>query len=478
MIKHVATAFIWFILKHSCFGQGEMLQFKSTDAALQTAFERAREMALSHRGKAGDPVGEWYEAALPTRSAFCMRDVSHQSMAAEMIGLGKANKNMFSLFAKNISDSKDWCSYWEINNEGKPAPADYRNDEEFWYNLNANFDVLNSAWELYLWTGDKDYVNGPEFANFHKKSVNEYIRRWVLEPDSLLSRPLHPNAHASYNDEDSFHRCRGLASYSEGVRDLKMGVDLIAAISRGMKTYADMLRLNGRDTEAKLYDARAEQYRQHIEREWWSEKEAKYFTYYSSAGAFGYTEGETFLLWFDVLNDSTRTRKVIDQILSREWNIENESYFPYLLGQYGYANQVRDYILRLTDLKTKRREYPEVSYGAIQGIVQGVMGIRADARVNRITTLFNGRAGDTHTLENLPVLQRKISVTQSPDKASLRNAGSSPLQWRAMFTGKHPFIIVDGVKRKAMQMTVKGARTVSFLDVNVAASGQVTARVD
>lgn len=296
MIKHVATAFIWFILKHSCFGQGEMLQFKSTDAALQTAFERAREMALSHRGKAGDPVGEWYEAALPTRSAFCMRDVSHQSMAAEMIGLGKANKNMFSLFAKNISDSKDWCSYWEINNEGKPAPADYRNDEEFWYNLNANFDVLNSAWELYLWTGDKDYVNGPEFANFHKKSVNEYIRRWVLEPDSLLSRPLHPNAHASYNDEDSFHRCRGLASYSEGVRDLKMGVDLIAALSRGMKTYADMLRLNGRDTEAKLYDARAEQYRQHIEREWWSEKEAKYFTYYSSAGAFGYTEGETFLL--------------------------------------------------------------------------------------------------------------------------------------------------------------------------------------
>lgn len=169
---------------------------------------------------------------------------------------------------------------------------------------------------------------------------------------------------------------------------------------------------------------------------------------------------------------------MIDQILSREWNIENESYFPYLLGQYGYANQVRDYILRLTDLKTKRREYPEVSYGAIQGIVQGVMGIRADARVNRITTLFNGRAGDTHTLENLPVLQRKISVTQSPDKASLRNAGSSPLQWRVMFTGKHPFIIVDGVKRKAMQMTAKGARTVSFLDVNVVASGQVTARVD
>nr|WP_295922852.1 hypothetical protein [uncultured Dyadobacter sp.] len=478
MIKYVATALLGFTLSQGCFGQSEALQFRSTDTALQTAFERAREMALSHHGNPGDPVGEWYEAALPTRSAFCMRDVSHQSMAAEMIGLGKANKNMFSLFAKNISDSKDWCSYWEINKEGKPAPADYRNDEEFWYNLNANFDVLHSAWQLYLWTGDKDYVSGREFANFHKKSVNEYVRRWVLQPDSLLSRPLHPNAQASYNDEDSFHRCRGLASYSEGVRDLKMGVDLVAALSRGMKTYADMLRLNGQAAEARLYDAKGEQYRQHIEQKWWSEKENRYFTYYSSAGALGYTEGETFLLWFDVLNDSTRTRKVIDQILSREWNIENESYFPYLLGQYGYAPQVRNYVLRLTDLQTKRREYPEVSYGAIQGIVQGIMGIQADARVNRISTLFNGREEDTNTLENLPVLQRKIAVTQSRNKASFRNSGASPVQWRAMFTGKHPFIIVDGVKRKAAQMTVKGARTVSFLDVHVGANRQVVARVD
>ncbi|WP_221392035.1 hypothetical protein [Dyadobacter sp. NIV53] len=52
------------------------------------------------------------------------------------------------------------------------------------------------------------------------------------------------------------------------------------------------------------------------------------------------------------------------------------------------------------------------------------------------------------------------------------------VQWRAMFTGKHPFITVDVVKRKAVQMTVKGARMVSYLDVNVAASRQVTARVD
>lgn len=482
MIRFIAAASVWFVLQQcfqpDCMAQSDKLMFRSTDAALQTAFGRAQEMALSHRGNPTDPVGAWYEAALPSRFAFCMRDVAHQSMAAEMLGLGKANSNMFSLFAKNISDGKDWCSYWEINKQGKPAPEDYRNDDEFWYNLNANFDVMHAAWKLYLWTGDKRYISGPEFADFHRKSVREYVERWVLQPDSLLSRPLHPNAHAGYNDDDSFHRCRGLASYSEGVHDLKMGVDLIAALSRGMQTYADMLRVEGKTTEAAAFDQKAEQYRKHIETKWWSEKEDKYFTYYSSKGAFGYTEGETFLLWFDVLKDTTRTRKTIDQILARDWNMENQSYFPYVLGQYGYPDQIRSQILHLTDPATKRREYPEVSYGAVQGLVQGVMGIDADARVNRITTLFNGRAEDTHTIENLPVLQRNVSVTESAKTASLRNAGASAVQWRVMFAGKHPFIIVNGKRQKASQTVVKGSRAVSFADVPVAGNQEVSARVE
>lgn len=482
MIRFIATACLG-LLFHQCFPPGCLAQtgtltFRSTDAALQTAFERGKEMALSHQGNPADPVGEWYEAALPSRFAFCMRDVAHQSMAAEMLGLGKANSNMFALFAKNITDSKDWCSYWEINKEGKPAPEDYRNDSEFWYNLNANFDVMHAAWKLYLWTGDKRYISGPEFANFHQRSVREYVERWVLQPDSLLSRPLHPNAHAGYRDDDSFHRCRGLASYSEGVHDLKMGVDLIAALSRGMQTYADILRVGGKTTEAAAYDKKAGQYREHIEKRWWSEKEEKYFTYYSSKGAFGYTEGETFLLWFDVLKDTARTRKTIDQILARDWNMENQSYFPYVLGQYGYPEQIRKQVIYLTDPATKRREYPEVSYGTVQGVVQGIMGIEADARVNRVTTLFNGRAADTHTIENLPVLQRTISVTEGVKTASLRNAGTNALQWRVMFAGKHPFIMVDGARRKASQTVVKGSRLVSFVDVPVAASQAVSARVE
>ena len=49
---------------------------------------------------------------------------------------------MFLKFAQNISESKDYCSYWEINKFDEPAPVDFRNDKDFWYNLPANFDVI------------------------------------------------------------------------------------------------------------------------------------------------------------------------------------------------------------------------------------------------------------------------------------------------------------------------------------------------
>jgi hypothetical protein len=258
------------------------ISFTSDDAALQTAFQRAKTMALSYKGKPEDPVGPWYESALPPRFAFCMRDVSHQSMAGQVLGLQQENKNMFSLFVKNISKSKDWCTYWEINHFGKPAPEDYRNDKEFWYNLNANFDVMTACWKLYLWTGDKEYIQGPLFKNFYDRSANEYISTWVLQSDSLLTRPGHPNAPVPFNIDDSFHRCRGLPSYSEGVPDIKMGADLVAALYRGLLSYAEILKVNGKQKEAALYVKKAIAYQKLIDKQWWDDKASLYYTYYSN----------------------------------------------------------------------------------------------------------------------------------------------------------------------------------------------------
>lgn len=450
------------------FSQPGAVFFTSTDTALQTAFNRAKIMALSYRGKPGDPVGEWYESALPPRSAFCMRDVAHQSIAGEILGLGSANKNMMGLFAANISNSKDWCSYWEINRSGQPAPADYRNDTAFWYNLNANFDILNACWKLYLWTGDTTYIAAPAFKNFFQRSMHEYIQRWQLEPGALLSRPTYPNATVHFNEADDFNRCRGLPSYSEGVPGIKMGVDLVAAIYRAMQSYAALLQWQGMANEATPFLKKARQYQQHIDKHWWDESAQQYNTYYSKDNQFGKTEGETFLLWFDALNEGVRKQKTLQRLISGQWNVENLSYFPLIMYQNGNPNKGYEYILYLTDPATKRREYPEVSFGVVKGIVEGIMGMEADARYNRISTLYRHTKTSESMVADVPVLGTVISLTHKGESISiLENKGNKKIVLRASFNGATKQLYAGKKRLQAKQQQVQGGKIISWIEVTV-----------
>ena len=164
------------------------LQFDSPNRELVAAFDWAKNKALSYAHDHSDPVGFWYEAALPNREAFCMRDVSHQAIGAEILGLSKHNHNMFLKFAQNISKEKDYCTYWEINRYDKPAPVDYENDKDFWYNLPSNFDVIFNAYRLYKWTGNMDYLENPDLKNFYALSLNEYIHEWDLSSEDISRR--------------------------------------------------------------------------------------------------------------------------------------------------------------------------------------------------------------------------------------------------------------------------------------------------
>ena len=452
--------------------------FRSSNAKLEEAFKWAQQTALSYRGHADDPVGPWYESALPPRSAFCMRDVAHQCIGGEILGLAAENRNMLTLFAKNISKEKDWCSFWEMNKQGVPAPEDYRNDKEFWYNLNANFDIMNACWRMYLWTGDKLYISDPVFRNFYEKSVHEYISTWILQADSLLARPAYPNAPIPFNEKDAFHRCRGLPSYSEGVPHLKMGIDLVAALYRGLETYAAILETGGQGDKAAGYRRKAEQYRRHIENTWWDDRAQRYHTHVTNDGAFGKGEGETFLLWFDALQDSARAGRTVEHLISKDWNVENLSYFPVVLSRYGYYDQALRYILHLADANTRRREYPEVSFGVVEGVIQGLMGVDADARYNRVSTLFNGQPGDTLAAERIPALSGHITVQESENRTSLQYHGNTAIVWRAKFPGRHSFIKTGNRKIKALQELDKRGKFISFADLRLQPGKVTTVTVD
>jgi len=462
----------------SATAQDKGVSFTSSDKKMEQAFVWAKDMALHYKGHPADRVGPWYESALPPRDAFCMRDVSHQSIGAEILGLNKENQNMLTLFANNISASKNWCSYWEMNKLGKPAPEDYRNDREFWYNLPANFDVLYASWRLYLWTGDKHYINAPVFVNFQEKTVKDYISSWVLSADSMLTRPAHPNAPVPFNENDAFHRCRGLPSYSEGVPNLKTGADLIAALYRGLLTYSAILKEKGRQKEADLYVLKAEKYRQELEANWWDEKDQLYYTYYGNDGHFGKDEGETFLLWFDALKDSARVKRTLAHLISKTWNVENTSYLPLIFYNKGSWDKARDFILYLSDKKTARREYPEVSFGVIEGIVQGLMGITPDARTRSISTVYKTAVAGNASINNLPLLNTVINVDHlNAHESSLGNTGKQQIRWKAMFYGSYHRAYVNDKPVAIKRARDTQGQWISFVEAMVKPGLQVKIRV-
>lgn len=422
----------------------EVAVFTSTDAALQKSYEWARKTALSYAHDNSDPVGYWYEAALPKREAFCMRDVSHQSVGAQILGLDRHNKNMFSLFVENISEPKDWCSYWEINRYNKPAPADYLNDKEFWYNLNANFDVLQACLKLYRWTGDSDYVSGEKFMNFYDRSVSDYVARWNLTPDSIMHRTAYMNSPEEFDAGNSFHVCRGLPSYVENMPGVTVGLDLLAALYAGFGSYATIATLNGCHDKAAEARVNAARYQSIIENEWWDSDNDCYHTMLIDGNEFKNGEGAPYIAWFNVTQNEDRTKGILSDIQNSEWNIENISHFPALFYRYGYNEEAYSYLVSLPSMS--RSEYPEVSYGVIEGCVCGAMGFRPDYVEKTVSTLSRLTAPEVESsIKNIKVFDGYMTVHHiGNDYTELSNNTSENLLWKVSFLGDYSSVEAGG----------------------------------
>jgi len=466
------------LLGFCSFSQRTTLKFTSSDTALQRAFDRAKQMALSHKGSDKDPVGPWYEAALPSRYAFCIRDVSHQCLGAEMLGMGRENKNMFGKFLQNISASKDWCTFWEINKWNRPAPADYKNDSAFWYNLNANFELIFACERLYRWTGDSNYIFSAKSDYFFEKSLNDYVQKWKLQPGSIFTRPAIVNKPSNFDYADNYTRSRGLPSYVESIDSLSMSADLVAAIYRGYASYASILKRRGAFLKSNEYEKRAAPYLQQLNTKWWNAANNEYFTFYTTDGKFGVGEGAAFLLWFDAVKDQLQKQAAIRQLLKQGLNIETMSYLPCILYKNGYDSLAKYYLLHISDARTPRREYPEASFGAIEGIVQGLMGIDADYDSNTVRSCYRGNENDKAGIDDLPVFNSTIKLVHNGKKQSIfTNKGNKAVQWQPCFAGRHNFIYVKGKRVKAQQMSDTAGNLFSFTYVKVEGKKSVVAVV-
>ena len=466
------------------------LALASSDAQLVEAFSWASRQASAYAFE-GDAVGPWFEAALPGREAFCMRDVAHQAMGGHALGLQAHLRNMLGRFAGNISDARDWCSLWEIDRHNRPAHADYRNDRDFWYNLPANFDVLDACYRMFLWSGDPAYVTDPVLLHFYDRTVTDYVERWKLGLDQVMTRPRLMNQSPTADPDAKFARSRGIPGYNEETDDFVAGLDLLAAQYAGYHAYARIQEARGNFAAARTWLAKAADVKALVNNQWWDEKTGGFFDHLTTAHVLAHRSANAWNsaeLYWPVASDGEHLRRsltrLVDQIgRSRSGPIEEQSHHPEILYRFGVPDVAYDQILDLTRRDRARREYPEVAYSVAGAVVTGLMGVSVDpVTPGREAALLDYFANQfvmtlpqltTRTpwaeISHLPVRANDLTLRHDGVTATVFTNNRGPaVVWRAAFPGRHDTLIVNGAPVKAARLVLPPGREVSFVRVVVA----------
>lgn len=462
-----------------------LFHFNSSDKDLAQTVDWAKNRALSFSHDDKDPVGYWYEAALPNREAFCVRDVSHQSIGAEILGLRFHNLNMILKFCENISKSKNYATYWEINRYNKPAPVDYNDDKDFWYNLPANFDLIYAIKRLHNWTRNDQYINNPVIKNFISLSLNEYVKEWQIDSNHALSRNryMYVQPMNEFN-KNRFGNSRGIPTYYERGNKLSyLGIDLTASYIAAIKSQIEILKLQNSDKR------NIDKYVKQLDRElnflntfWWDDTQNAYksIIYQDKTHEF-YSIGEDeafhhYLLYFDVLEENKRIFDIINWYQENQHKliIELKSYLPILFYQYGNSELANELLKELCSIKNTRRNYPEISFTVIEHITRGLMGI--DANQNRIETISRlAQNQNWASVRGIPIRGSVIGVKhEGKNKTIFENLGDKEIVWKVKFEGDYNMIEVNKNKVSAFKENEYG-KLISYAMVSVEPNKKITA---
>ncbi len=431
------------------------IEFTSSHEALNRGFAWARDRALSFAFE-GDPVGPWFEAALPGREAFCMRDVSHQAQGALALGLHHHLKNMFARFAASIALSRDWAGYWEIDRLDRPAPVDYRSDDDFWYNLPANFDLVAAMQRAWEWTGDRDYLEEPGFREFYRRSLTDYVAAWDADGDGVMGSPPESGI-------------RGLPTYWEGEGPRAFtGADLVAAQFAANLAYAAILDLRGEGGAAEPFRAAALRLQRLYNDGWWNPSSGRFNTAVLPDGSFDASPlplGQIYPLWFGIVEPGPRRQAMVAS-LPDGGMVELNSYLPEILYRNGAPDRALRALLAQLDPGLPRRDYPEVSFTAVGHLVGLLMGVRPLASEGVVETKARLTSEVSWAeLRHVPVLGLEASVLhRGAGETRLRNGSGRPMRWRAVFAGDHPLLLWDGIERPARARIDPGEGAESWLE--------------
>lgn len=450
------------------------LELNSSNRELVEAFNWAKEKALFYvqTGKEGK-INVWergegtgdvafipsYWAGYPGRSAFYSRDFFHQAIGAHLLGLEKENFTMLKAFGASADEGKKWFPLWALNFDGSIYDLDYRGDTDFVREVPATFELVEKAYELYLWTGDDTYIQDEVLWNYYTKVVTDFI---ALHDTQL------PNGVAEGTGKGIF---QGAASYNEQ-RDAPLieSGDGIASQYKALEAYAQMAKARNEISVSEEYAKKAEALKTYFNEDWGIQNTQMFNRGFLANGSpvHGWGKENSWFMPMKGITEggSERTLAYLDYIQERldskddiPDNVEALSYLPetfFLHHQNERGWQWMDHIMK--NLKQdhtyesatgKNGDYPEVSYVLVSNMIEDLMGLAPNAPENMLST-FSHLPEAIQMLEakNIQIGKSNLSIKHEAEHTThltFQN-GARPLVWQASFSGKHDVVYVNGVE--------------------------------
>lgn len=423
-----------------------------------------------------------YWAGYYDRTAFYGRDFVHQATGGHISGLEDENFSMFKIFAKNSTESRKWYTLWAFNFDGSPHTIDYKDDNKFVREVPAQFELVEKAYEQYLWSGDERYIYDEDLWQFYTNVMTKYI-------------DLHDDQNPNGIAEGYGGIFQGSCTYNErGEHPIEAG-DAIGSQYQATLAYAGMLKARGEDEKSKEWEQKAKDLKNYFNEDWSvidpNNKDENYARIIDKDGKkkndFG-KENSWFIPMKLITEPGKRNDNYLDYIAENlgngigtapeaPKNIEAYTYIPDTYFPYNRNDEAwkwMQYILSVRDDAHERPsqgtngDYPEISFTIVSQTVEGMMGVEANAPEHSIVTAPRlPKDVEWVGIDSLEMGEHELAIKhEGLEKTTLTNNSRKPLKWEARFYGDYDYINVNGKKVKTSKKEENGV-LVSFVNVNV-----------